>query len=244
MINSGLTSLTISFLKSGKIDRKSLENAGIVSASAGLTYSIAHGWIKENAGLAGEYEWAKVTAAHMLTQGAISDLRGDKSIHGAIAGLAAEATGGDFAQGAMTGAIIHLYNDMAKGLWTMTENQDGHLQTRKGFTTEFRLGSNINTEAPSCGGYVITCTIIGIVATDGVPNETSVETFEKVQFAAKGVDLLNQGVDLINGNEISDLSKSLGFYRSMINKVSNVFRAPDFVKYYEAECDDTLRYYD
>jgi hypothetical protein len=158
-----------------------------------------------------------------------------------FSGVASEATGGDFAEGAMTGAIVHLYNDVAKGLWTMTENQDGHLKTRKGFTTEFRFGSNIKSEAPSCGGYVVTCTIIGIVATDGVPNETSVETFEKIQFAAKGVDLLNQGVDLINGNEISDLSKLLGFYGSMINKVSNVFRAADFVKYCEAECNDTSR---
>lgn len=137
-VHSGLTSLTISFLKTGKIDRKSMENAGIAAVSAGLTYQIAHGWIGEKAGLTtGNYQWAKVTAAHMLTQGAISDLRGDKFIHGAIAGLvaksserltkglgtydgavvvatlsgvAAEATGGDFAQGAMTGAIIHLYN--------------------------------------------------------------------------------------------------------------------------------------
>jgi hypothetical protein len=143
MVHSGLTSLTISFLKSGKIDRKSLENAGIASASAGLTNKIAHGWIGSEVGTpAVQYEWAKVTAVHMLTQGAISDLRGDKFIHGAIAGLAAksggpltdglgryegavitatlsgvaaEATGGDFAQGAMTGAIIHLYNDMAGG---------------------------------------------------------------------------------------------------------------------------------
>jgi len=138
MVNSGLTSLSISYLKSGKIDRKSMENAGIAVASAGLTYSIAHGWIGKEAGLlGGDLEWAKVTAAHMVTQGAISDLRGDKFIHGAIAGLAAksgeglattdniyidtvivstlsgvaaDATGGDFAQGAMTGAIIHLYN--------------------------------------------------------------------------------------------------------------------------------------
>lgn len=141
MVNSGLTSLTISFLKSGKIDRTSLENAGIASASAGLTHEIAHGWIKKNTFIGGgEYEWAKITAAHMLTQGAIADLRGDKFIHGAIAGLAAksggylakgmdpftgtvivstfsgvasEATGGDFAEGAMTGAIVHLYNDLA-----------------------------------------------------------------------------------------------------------------------------------
>jgi RHS repeat-associated protein len=142
-MHSGLTSLTISFLKSGKVDRKSLENAGIAAASAGLTREIAHGWIGKKAGLIGEnvsYSWAKVTAVHMLTQGAISDLRGDKFIHGAIAGLAAkagepltkgwgryegalvtatlsgvaaEATGGDFAQGALTGAIIHLYNATA-----------------------------------------------------------------------------------------------------------------------------------
>jgi len=150
-MHSGLTSLTISFLKTGKIDRKSMENAGIAAASAGLTYQIAHGWIKDNTFIGGgEYEWAKITAAHMVTQGAISDLRGDKFIHGAIAGLvaksserltkglgtyegtvvvatlsgvAAEATGGDFAQGAMTGAIIHLYNSCAGG--TRCSNREG-----------------------------------------------------------------------------------------------------------------------
>jgi RHS repeat-associated protein len=141
-MHSGLTSLTISFLKSGKVDRKSLENAGIASASAGLTHSIAHGWIGDKLGITGkgvQYKWAKVTAVHMVAQGAISDLRGDKFIHGAIAGLAAksggymakdmdtftgtvivstfsgvasEATGGDFAEGAMAGAVVHLYNDL------------------------------------------------------------------------------------------------------------------------------------
>ncbi len=137
---AGITSLTMSYLQSGKIDGKSMENAGIAMLSAGLTYKIAHGWIGAEAGAtAVDYEWAKVTAVHMLTQGAISDLRGDKFIHGAIAGLAAksgeflattgtfvdtvivstfsgvasEATGGDFATGAMTGAIVHLYNSEA-----------------------------------------------------------------------------------------------------------------------------------
>lgn len=138
---AGFTSITISYLKTGKLDKRSVENAGIAAASAGLTHSIAHGWIGETTGITGgDFEWAKITAAHMVTQGAISDLRGDKFIHGAISGLvskasyygtegmgtfygtiiastlsgvAAEATGGDFAKGAMTGAIIHLYNDMA-----------------------------------------------------------------------------------------------------------------------------------
>lgn len=148
VMRAGVTSLTISYLKSGKIDRTSMENAGIAMLSAGLTYSIAHGWIGDNLGLkGGEFQWAKITAAHMVTQGAIADLRGDKFIHGAISGLTAkvggylvgpggateqglgtlsgtvvvstlsgvtsEATGGDFAEGALTGAIIHLYNDLS-----------------------------------------------------------------------------------------------------------------------------------
>jgi RHS repeat-associated protein len=138
MVSSGVTNLTMSYLQTGKIGRKSLQNAAIAVASAGITHSIANGWIGGKLGLiGGELEWAKLTAAQMVSQGVIADLRGDKFIHGAVAalaskigsygttgmstfdstivaatlgGLAAQATGGDYLQGALSAATVHLFN--------------------------------------------------------------------------------------------------------------------------------------
>ncbi|KZZ53855.1 hypothetical protein A3761_15865 [Oleiphilus sp. HI0123] len=144
MTRSAVTNLTMSFLQSGKIGRKSLENAAIAAASAGVTNGIAEGgWINNPDGywhIGGS--WALITATHMVSQGVIADLRGDKFIHGAVSalaskigsyatrgfgdplsiertvvvatfgGLASRATGGDFAQGAIQAAMVHLFNEL------------------------------------------------------------------------------------------------------------------------------------
>jgi len=78
---------------------------------------------------------------HAVSQGVVSDLRGDKFVHGAVSGivakiggahaeglgdfastvvvatfggLASSAVGGDFTQGAMNAAIVHLFNELGE----------------------------------------------------------------------------------------------------------------------------------
>ncbi|MBL4868565.1 MAG: RHS repeat-associated core domain-containing protein, partial [Pseudomonadales bacterium] len=135
MVRAGASSLTVSFLKTGTIGKKSIESAGLAVLSAGVAHSIGHGWI--NGKLGANPGWGTITALHMVSQGVIADLRGDKFVHGAISalasqigvevtggrsdfgstaivatlgGVASEATGGDFLNGALTAATVHLYN--------------------------------------------------------------------------------------------------------------------------------------
>jgi len=96
MVSSGITSLTTSFLQTGRIGRKSLENAAIAVGSAGIANGIAEGgWINSPKGLLDiGSNWGLITAAHMISQGVIADLRGDKFIHGAISALASNIGSG------------------------------------------------------------------------------------------------------------------------------------------------------
>jgi hypothetical protein len=113
------------------------------AASAGVANSIAHAQEKAftlNEALGIGQNQDKILLLHTLSQGVIASLKGDRFIEGAVAGylgkvsgkfsvgldrvsstmvsgmfggLGATATGGDFLQGAMTAASVHLYNDLA-----------------------------------------------------------------------------------------------------------------------------------
>lgn|GEM_PF-6829433 len=131
---SGATSLTMSFLQTGKIGKKDLQNAGIAALSGA-----AAGYMHTSSGALRIKDFGQRMAYHMATQGVVADLRGDTFISGAVSGLmstvagqmnltdnavgsallgglTAKATGGQFLNGALQAASVHLFNDAAKGV--------------------------------------------------------------------------------------------------------------------------------
>lgn len=87
----GFTSLTVSFAKTGQINKDSLEAAGWAALTAGVAHGIGHGELspfKEKGALEG-WKWA----AHASTQGLIEHARGGRFVGGFASGLVGELSG-------------------------------------------------------------------------------------------------------------------------------------------------------
>ena len=139
LTEAAVTSLTLSYMQTGKIGRDGIKNAAFSMLTAGASHGIAQsGWVTKTS-LSTSAQYTRLVAAQMITHGAIASLRGDKFIHGAVSALGskvsgfatrgvdpmasaviagaiggafAEAAGGDFKQGALTAAFLHLYNEL------------------------------------------------------------------------------------------------------------------------------------
>ncbi|MGS2717042.1 RHS repeat-associated core domain-containing protein [Eionea flava] len=133
------TTLTVSVLQTGDV-KASVESAAWSALAAGVANGIGHGFDTKGPALT---DWFDRALLHGLSQGVISDLRGDKfaagfasGLVGSIAGhisegiadsgvrvaiamtagyISAEAAGGDGIQGALNAAVVFLYNHMGRG---------------------------------------------------------------------------------------------------------------------------------
>ena len=84
---SALSSLTVSFLRQGKLTGNDLRNAAIAAASAGVAEGI--GGVEDG----GKYNWVLKAALHGSTQGVFAALRGDSFSNGMIAGTISSLAG-------------------------------------------------------------------------------------------------------------------------------------------------------
>lgn len=136
-VSGAKVAATITFLKTGNL-KATAQAAAFGALSAGVANSIGGAF---DGGIWDGGHWTAKAALHGVTQGAISDLRGDSFAAGFVSGLAssaagshtgdldtgaavaitmvagyisAEAAGGDGLEGAISAAFVFLYNDKGK----------------------------------------------------------------------------------------------------------------------------------
>jgi len=136
---AGGTTLVTSAALSGRISGTELRAAALSAVAAGVAFKIgsvelsdndwaykvmhhgaaqgAIGWVRNKnfwgsalAGAAGHASGVAMEGAGLLDGVSFGDVAARTAISATFGGLASAATGGEFAQGAMTAAIVHLYN--------------------------------------------------------------------------------------------------------------------------------------
>jgi RHS repeat-associated protein len=136
---AGATTLVTSAALSGRISGTELRSAALSAVAAGVAFKIGNvnvsdsdwaykvmyhgaaqgtiGWVRNKnfwgsalAGAAGHASGVAMQSAGLLDGAGFGDVAARTAVSATFGGLASAATGGDFAQGAMIGAIVHLYN--------------------------------------------------------------------------------------------------------------------------------------
>ena len=171
--NGAITGFTTGFIASGGELDQAAKSGVISGASAWIANDIGDGRGKE-------LDWQTKAFLHGATQGIISELRGgsfrsgfisgvvgkvggrvainyggdpiaNATIIGVFGGIASEAIGGEFYEGAMRAAFVYLYNDVMKSLYRGEYKNDSTiLKTMKNGDIVFAkraLGHIINVKS-------------------------------------------------------------------------------------------------